>query len=72
MAVQKSKKSRSKRDARRSHHALSVTATRIDQTSGERHFSHHLTDDGFYRGKHLVQRKVKARKTSEEDGDQSQ
>lgn len=66
MAVQKSKKSRAKRDARRSHHALSSMSLRTDQVSGERHLSHHLAADGFYRGKHLVQRKVKVKKDTEE------
>ena len=66
MAVQKSKKSKSKRDTRRSHHALSPPSLRTDQVSGERHVSHHITDDGFYRGVLKVQRKTKTKKDQQD------
>lgn len=66
MAVQKSKKSRSKRDTRRSHHALRSASLRTDQLSGERHRSHHLSADGFYRGEHMVTRKQKKPKETED------
>jgi len=55
MAVQKSKKSRSRRDMRRSHDALPGVALSVDPTSGEKHFRHHVTADGFYRGKKVVE-----------------
>ena len=55
MAVQKSKKTRSRRGMRRSHDALPGTATSIDQTTGETHRRHHMTADGFYRGKKVVE-----------------
>ncbi len=51
MAVQKSKKSASRRGMRRSHSALTETALSIDSTSGELHRRHHITDDGYYRGR---------------------
>lgn len=54
MAVQKSKKSRSRRDMRRSHDALSGAALAVDATSGETHRRHHVTADGFYRGRKVV------------------
>ncbi len=54
MAVQKSRKSRSKRNMRRSHDALTSPAVSIDATSGERHIRHHLTKDGYYRGKKVL------------------
>lgn len=55
MAVQKSKKSRSKRGMRRSHDALSTTAAlTVDPTSGEKHLRHHVSPDGFYRGKKIL------------------
>lgn len=54
MAVQKSRKSRSKRGMRRSHDALVGATTSIDPTSGERHYRHHITADGFYKGKKVV------------------
>lgn len=54
MAVQKDKKSRSRRGMRRSHDALSAPTLSIDATSGERHRRHHVTPDGFYRGRKII------------------
>lgn len=54
MAVQKDKKSRSRRGMRRSHDSLSGPTLSVDQTSGETHRRHHVTADGFYRGKKVV------------------
>lgn len=55
MAVQQNKKSRSRRDMRRSHDALSKPALSIEPTSGETHRRHHVSADGFYRGKKVVE-----------------
>ena len=54
MAVQKSKKTRSRRGMRRSHDSLGGSTLSVDQTSGESHRRHHVTADGFYRGKKVV------------------
>ncbi|MBP6700365.1 MAG: 50S ribosomal protein L32 [Halioglobus sp.] len=54
MAVQKSKKTRSRRGMRRSHDALTGATLSVDQTSGETHRRHHITADGFYRGKKVI------------------
>ncbi|MFQ6371129.1 50S ribosomal protein L32 [Shewanella sp. YIC-542] len=54
MAVQQNKKSRSKRGMRRSHDALSTAQLAVDATTGEVHRRHHVTADGFYRGKKVV------------------
>lgn len=55
MAVQKSRKSRSKRGMRRSHDALTAPAQlTVDATSGETHRRHHMTADGFYKGKKVI------------------
>ncbi len=54
MAVQKSKKTRSRRGMRRSHDALGGATLSVDPTSGETHRRHHVTADGFYRGKKVV------------------
>ena len=54
MAVQKSKKTRSRRGMRRSHDALSGSTLSVDQASGETHRRHHVTADGFYRGNKVV------------------
>ena len=55
MAVQQDKKSRSRRGMRRSHDSLSGPTLSVDQTSGETHRRHHVTADGFYRGKQVVE-----------------
>jgi len=55
MAVQKSKKTRSRRGMRRSHDALTGPTLSVDPTSGETHRRHHMTADGFYRGKKVVE-----------------
>jgi large subunit ribosomal protein L32 len=54
MAVQKSKKTRSRRGMRRSHDSLTTSTLSVDPTSGETHLRHHVTADGFYRGKKVV------------------
>ncbi|WIO75473.1 50S ribosomal protein L32 [Porticoccaceae bacterium LTM1] len=55
MAVQKSRKTRSKRGMHRSHDALSGPTLSVDPVSGEKHLRHHVTADGFYRGKKVVE-----------------
>jgi len=54
MAVQKSKKSPSRRGMRRSHDALTEATLSVDSTSGELHRRHHITADGFYRGRKVI------------------
>ena len=54
MAVQQNRKSRARRDQRRSHDALRKPALSIDPTTGETHRRHHMTADGFYRGKKVL------------------
>ncbi|MDX1572673.1 MAG: 50S ribosomal protein L32 [Methylophaga sp.] len=57
MAVQKSKKSQSRRGMRRSHDALTAPTLSTDSTSGELHRRHHVTADGFYRGRKVIAEK---------------
>ena len=54
MAVQQNRKTPSKRGMRRSHDALSKETLSVDQTSGETHLRHHVTPDGFYRGRKVI------------------
>ncbi len=54
MAVQKSKKSRSRRGMRRSHDALTGQTLSVEPTTGEVHLRHHVSADGFYRGEQVV------------------
>ncbi|MEE4659336.1 MAG: 50S ribosomal protein L32 [Halieaceae bacterium] len=56
MAVQQNKKTRSRRGMRRSHDSLSGSTLSVDSTSGETHRRHHVTADGFYRGRKVVER----------------
>ena len=53
MAVQQNHKSRSRRDMRRSHDALSAMQLAVDKTSEEVHIRHNITPDGYYRGEKL-------------------
>lgn len=55
MAVQDSKKSRSYRGHRRAHQKLSAPTLSVDPTSGETHLRHHITADGYYRGKKVIE-----------------
>ncbi|MFP5348512.1 MAG: 50S ribosomal protein L32 [Gammaproteobacteria bacterium] len=54
MAVQKSRVSPSRRGMRRSHDKLKKSAVSIDKTSGETHRRHHVTSDGYYRGRKVI------------------
>lgn len=56
MAVQQNRKTPSKRGMRRSHDALSKPTLSEDGTSGEKHRRHHVTADGYYRGKQVVEK----------------
>jgi len=55
MAVQQNRKSRSKRGMRRSHDGLRAPATSVEPTTGETHLRHHMTPDGYYRGRRVVE-----------------
>lgn len=65
MAVQKSRKSRSKRGMRRSHDSLTNPTLAIDKTTGETHQRHHVTKDGFYRGRQVIEEKKEDAKEEE-------
>jgi large subunit ribosomal protein L32 len=54
MVVPQNRKTRSKRGHRRSHDALSAPALSIDPTSGETHLRHHVTAEGYYRGRKVI------------------
>ena len=51
MAVQNSKKTRSRIGMRRSHDSLKSSTLSTDPVSGERHLRHQMTKDGFYKGR---------------------
>jgi large subunit ribosomal protein L32 len=54
MAVGQARTTRSRRDMRRSHDALKGPTLSVDSTSGEKHRRHHITADGFYRGRKVI------------------
>ena len=55
MAVQKSKVTRSRRGKRRTHDELSGPTLSTDKTTGEVHRRHNITNDGFYKGKKVLE-----------------
>ncbi|MFV2055019.1 MAG: 50S ribosomal protein L32 [Thiohalomonadales bacterium] len=54
MAVQQNKKTPSRRGMRRSHDALKSPTLSIEPTTGETHRRHHISADGYYRGKKVI------------------
>ena len=54
MAVQKSRVSPARRGQRRAHDALTSKQLATDPTTGETHIRHHVTADGYYRGKKVI------------------
>ena len=54
MAVQQNKKSPSRRGMRRSHDSLNAEAVSVEPTTGETHLRHHVSADGYYRGRKVV------------------
>ncbi|HLS51227.1 MAG TPA: 50S ribosomal protein L32 [Burkholderiaceae bacterium] len=57
MAVQQTKKSPSRRGMRRAHDALTTPPTAIEPTTGELHLRHHISPNGFYRGRKVLKTK---------------
>lgn len=64
MAVQQNRKTRSKRGMRRAHDSLSGPSLSEDPLTGETHRRHHVTADGFYRGRQVI---VKAEENNDEE-----
>jgi len=60
MAVQQNKKSPSKRGMHRSHNALVVPGNAVEATTGEVHLRHHISPNGFYRGRQVIKSKSEA------------
>ncbi|MDD3517429.1 MAG: 50S ribosomal protein L32 [Chromatiales bacterium] len=57
MAVQQGRTTPSKRGMRRSHDALKPSALSIEPTTGEVHRRHHISPDGYYRGRQVLRGK---------------
>ncbi len=65
MAVQQNRKTPSKRGMRRSHDGLKGPTLSVDPVSGETHYRHHVTPDGFYKGKQVISKAVEEEETEE-------
>jgi large subunit ribosomal protein L32 len=59
MAVQQNRKTPSKRGMRRAHDALEAKALSVEPTTGATHLRHHISPDGYYRGRKVVEVKGK-------------
>ncbi|CAH0439275.1 50S ribosomal protein L32 [Ralstonia pseudosolanacearum] len=57
MAVQQNKKSPSKRGMHRSHDFLTSASIAVESTTGEVHLRHHVSPNGYYRGRKVVKTK---------------
>jgi len=57
MAVQQNRKTPSRRGMRRSHDALTTSALSIEPSTGETHLRHHISADGYYRGRKVIDTK---------------
>ncbi len=58
MAVQKSRKTPSRRGMRRSHDSLSDSTLSVEPTTGETHRRHHISADGYYKGRQVIADKI--------------
>lgn len=56
MAVQQRKKSNARRDSRRAHDSLEPPCLSIEPTTGEVHRRHHVSPDGYYKGRKVLNR----------------
>ncbi len=57
MAVQQNKKSPSRRGNRRAHDRLTNPPLAIEPNTGELHLRHHITPNGYYRGRKVLHTK---------------
>jgi large subunit ribosomal protein L32 len=57
MGLQKSRKSRSKRDMRRANDKLTNPTLSTDPLTGETHRRHHMSPDGYYKGRQIIEPK---------------
>ena len=54
MAVQKSRKTPSRRDMRRSHDALGNPTLSVEPTTGATNRRHHISADGYSKGRKII------------------
>lgn len=66
MAVQKSRVTRSKRGMRRAHSALVPAALSVDVGTGETHRRHHISPEGYYKGRQVIEKSAVTEDAGEE------
>ncbi len=67
MAVQKSRVTRSRRGMRRAHSALAAPTLAIDAATGETHRRHHISPQGYYKGRQVLAKNVAAEDGKDEE-----
>jgi large subunit ribosomal protein L32 len=67
MAVQKSRVTRSKRGMRRAHDSLTKPTLSTDAATGETHRRHHVSPEGYYKGRQVIDQSVKVEDESDEE-----
>jgi large subunit ribosomal protein L32 len=67
MAVQKSRVTRSRRGMRRAHDGLTTTTLSVDAATGETHRRHHISPEGYYKGRQVVNNTPAAEDESDEE-----
>lgn len=67
MAVQKSRVPRSRRGMRRSHDSLTGPTLSIDAATGETHRRHHISPEGYYKGRRVINKSATVEEDSNEE-----
>lgn len=67
MAVHKSRVTRSRRGMRRSHDSLTNPTLAVDSATGETHRRHHISPEGYYKGRQVVNNSVAVEDDSDEE-----
>jgi len=65
MAVPKKRTTRSKRDMRRKNMRSENISLSTDISTGEIHLRHHVTKEGYYKGKQVIKKKAITTKNKE-------
>lgn len=66
MAVQKSRVTRSKRGMRRAHDGLTASTLSVDSATGETHRRHHVSPEGYYKGRQVISKAAVVEESDEE------
>ena len=67
MAVQKSRVTRSRRGMRRSHDRLTKPTLSVDAATGETHRRHHVSPEGYYKGRQVINKSVSVEEDDNDD-----